>query len=183
MPERIGMRERQHASRLRWRVIDKVANRLGASRRLADISDDDIGAVLEGEWGMAQESTWNRNRAAVNAWLTWPAASPCPLGAPVHATSARTPATPDSVTTAPKSSSKASPDGNSTSYATPQRRTSATRKSPPADHGQDPPQVAALGDALHQPRPRSRRGGHRAPRSTPTKALMRQGTDPRDPSL
>jgi hypothetical protein len=29
-------------------VIDKVANRLGASRRLADISDDDIGAVLEG---------------------------------------------------------------------------------------------------------------------------------------
>jgi integrase len=52
-------------------VIDKVANRLGASRRLADISDDDIGAVLEGEWGTAQGSTWNRNRAAVNAWLTW----------------------------------------------------------------------------------------------------------------
>jgi integrase len=55
---------------------------------------------------------------------------PCPLAVPLHATSARTPATPDSVTTAPESSSKTSPDGNSTSYATPQRRTSATRKSP-----------------------------------------------------
>jgi integrase len=52
-------------------VIDKVAIRLGASRRLAEISDDDIGAVLEGEWGTAQESTWNRNRAVANAWLTW----------------------------------------------------------------------------------------------------------------
>jgi integrase len=52
-------------------VIDKVAIRLGASRPLADISDDEIGAVLQGEWGTAQGSTWNRNRAAVSAWLTW----------------------------------------------------------------------------------------------------------------
>ena len=52
-------------------VIDKIASQLGASRPLADISNDDIGAVLNREWASAYESTWNRNRAAVNAWLTW----------------------------------------------------------------------------------------------------------------
>jgi integrase len=52
-------------------VIDKIASQLGASRPLADISNDDIGAVLNREWASAHESTWNRNRAAVNAWLTW----------------------------------------------------------------------------------------------------------------
>jgi hypothetical protein len=45
------------------------------------------------------------------------------------AESARTPVARDSATTAPESSSRTSPDGSSTSYATPQRRTSATRKS------------------------------------------------------
>ncbi len=49
----------------------EITNRLGASRALADISDDEIAGVLEGEWASARESTWNRNRAAVNAWLTW----------------------------------------------------------------------------------------------------------------
>ncbi|MGO9793659.1 MAG: tyrosine-type recombinase/integrase [Solirubrobacteraceae bacterium] len=52
-------------------VIDKITSQLGASRLLDDISNDEIAAVLEGEWASAHESTWNRNRAAVNAWLTW----------------------------------------------------------------------------------------------------------------
>src|ERR1035437_9865717 len=52
-------------------VIDKITSQLGASRPLADISDDDIATVLNHEWASAHESTWNRNRAAVNAWLTW----------------------------------------------------------------------------------------------------------------
>jgi integrase len=52
-------------------VIDKIASELGANRPLADISDDDIAAVLNREWADAHGSTWNRNRAAVNAWLTW----------------------------------------------------------------------------------------------------------------
>src|ERR1035437_6949070 len=52
-------------------VIDKITRQLGASRPLAHISDDDIATVLNHEWASAHESTWNRNRAAVNAWLTW----------------------------------------------------------------------------------------------------------------
>ncbi|MGH2901066.1 MAG: tyrosine-type recombinase/integrase [Solirubrobacteraceae bacterium] len=52
-------------------VIDKLAAELGAGRELADISDDEIAAVLNALWATAAESTWNRNRAAVNAWLTW----------------------------------------------------------------------------------------------------------------
>jgi integrase len=52
-------------------VIDKLAPELGAARELADIADDEIAAVLQARWATAGESTWNRNRAAVNAWLTW----------------------------------------------------------------------------------------------------------------
>jgi integrase len=48
-----------------------IDRREGRFRSLADISDDDIAAVLNREWASAHESTWNRNRAAVNAWLTW----------------------------------------------------------------------------------------------------------------
>jgi len=52
-------------------VIDKLAAELGAGRELADISDDEIAAVLNALWATAKESTWNRNRAAMNAWLSW----------------------------------------------------------------------------------------------------------------
>ena len=56
-------------------VIDKLAAELGGGRELADISDDEIAAVLKALWARAAESTWNRNRAAANAgWpchLTW----------------------------------------------------------------------------------------------------------------
>jgi len=52
-------------------VIDKLAAELGGGRELADISDDEIAAVLKALWARAAESTWNRNRAAANAWLSW----------------------------------------------------------------------------------------------------------------
>src|ERR1035437_8567968 len=63
--------ENANTSRAYAGVIDKITSQLGASRPLADISDDDIATVLNHEWASAHESTWNRNRAAVNAWLTW----------------------------------------------------------------------------------------------------------------
>jgi integrase len=52
-------------------VIDKIAVQLGSARQLADVADSEVAAVLEGLWSTAGESTWNRNRAAANAWLTW----------------------------------------------------------------------------------------------------------------
>lgn len=52
-------------------VIDKLAAELGGARELADTSDEEIAAALNALWATAKESTWNRNRAAVNAWLTW----------------------------------------------------------------------------------------------------------------
>jgi hypothetical protein len=52
-------------------VIDRIAVQLGSTRDLADVADSEIAAVLEGLWSAAGESTWNRNRAAANAWLTW----------------------------------------------------------------------------------------------------------------
>jgi integrase len=52
-------------------VIDKLAAELDGGRELADIADDEIAAVLTALWATTAESTWNRNRAAVNAWLTW----------------------------------------------------------------------------------------------------------------
>jgi integrase len=63
--------ENQNTRRAYAGVIDKLAAKLGAGRELANISDDEIAAVLETLWATAAESTWNRNRAAVNAWLTW----------------------------------------------------------------------------------------------------------------
>jgi hypothetical protein len=35
------------------------------------VTEVEIGEVVEGLWGTAGESTWNRNRAAVNSWLSW----------------------------------------------------------------------------------------------------------------
>gem|GEM_PF-350550 len=52
-------------------VIDMLAAELGGGRELADVGDDEIAAVLKALWATAAESTWNRNRAAVIAWLSW----------------------------------------------------------------------------------------------------------------
>ena len=63
--------ENQNTRRAYAGVIDTLAAELGAGRELADATDDEIAAVLKARWATAGESTWNRNRAAVNAWLTW----------------------------------------------------------------------------------------------------------------
>jgi len=52
-------------------VIDKVVGELGSARHLADVADAEIPAILERLWATAAEATWNRNRAAINAWLMW----------------------------------------------------------------------------------------------------------------
>jgi len=63
--------ENQNTRRAYAGAIDTLAAELGASRELADVADDEIAAVLKALWAPAAESTWNRNRAAVNTWLTW----------------------------------------------------------------------------------------------------------------
>lgn len=52
-------------------VLDRVAEQLGADRQLASVSGDRLAEVLEELWGAAMPATWNRNRAAVTAFLTW----------------------------------------------------------------------------------------------------------------
>ncbi|MEV4017335.1 hypothetical protein AB0J35_43265 [Nonomuraea angiospora] len=44
---------------------------LGADRRLADVTDNEIGHALTELWGDLAPATWNRNRAALASWLTW----------------------------------------------------------------------------------------------------------------
>jgi hypothetical protein len=64
------VREPEHPPGLR-RVVDKVIGELGALRQLVEVTEAEIGGVVEGLWGAAGESTWNRNRAVVSSWLTW----------------------------------------------------------------------------------------------------------------
>ncbi|CAL2067852.1 Putative integrase/recombinase [Streptomyces murinus] len=51
--------------------VGKTAERLGESRPLAMVADDEIGEVLELLWGTAAVNTWNARRAAVLSWLDW----------------------------------------------------------------------------------------------------------------
>ncbi len=52
-------------------ALDKVTSRLGDTRPLADVADDEIGDTLEILWGAAAVNTWNARRAALASWLTW----------------------------------------------------------------------------------------------------------------
>ncbi|MGW4472490.1 hypothetical protein ACWENQ_22715 [Nonomuraea sp. NPDC004354] len=52
-------------------AIDRTIARLGRDRPLADVADAEIGAALAELWGRCAPATWNRNRAAVTAWLSW----------------------------------------------------------------------------------------------------------------
>lgn len=52
-------------------AIDRVLAELGEHRAVADVADEEIGSALTALWGGSAESTWNRNRAAVNSWLVW----------------------------------------------------------------------------------------------------------------
>ena len=66
-------------------VLDRLLAGLGASRPLAEISGEEL-AGLRSPWGQRAPATWNRNRGAVAAWLSWCAANRLP--APVLPASA-----------------------------------------------------------------------------------------------
>ena len=56
-------------------VLDRLLAGLGASRPLAEVSGEELAGLLEQLWGRCAPATWNRNRGAVAAWLSWCAAS------------------------------------------------------------------------------------------------------------
>jgi len=67
-------------------VLDRLLAGLGASRPLAEVSGEELAGLLEQLWGRCAPATWNRNRGAVAAWLSWCTASRLP--APVLPASA-----------------------------------------------------------------------------------------------
>ena len=70
-------------------VLDRLLAGLGASRPLAEVSGEELAGLLEQLWGQRAPATWNRNRGAVTAWLSWctanrlaaPVLRPAPNGA------------------------------------------------------------------------------------------------------
>ncbi|MGI5290740.1 hypothetical protein ACQEVF_46500 [Nonomuraea polychroma] len=52
-------------------AVDRVIDRLGRERPLAEVADAEIGTALAELWGASAPATWNRNRAAIASWLTW----------------------------------------------------------------------------------------------------------------
>ena len=67
-------------------VLDRLLAGLGAGRPLAEVSGEELAGLLEQLWGQRAPATWNRNRGAVAAWLSWCAANRLP--APVLPASA-----------------------------------------------------------------------------------------------
>src|SRR6266516_7111152 len=67
-------------------VLDRLLAGLGASRPLAEVSGEELAGLLEQLWGQRAPATWNRNRGAVSAWLSWCATNRLP--APVLPTAA-----------------------------------------------------------------------------------------------
>lgn len=51
--------------------VGKTAERIGETRPLGSVADDEIGEALELLWGTAAVNTWNARRAAVLSWLGW----------------------------------------------------------------------------------------------------------------
>ncbi|MFR9802816.1 tyrosine-type recombinase/integrase [Pseudonocardia sp. RS010] len=60
-----------HTRRAYTDVLHRVAAELGPDRELASVDGDDVADTLTILWGTRAPATWNRNRAAVSAWLTW----------------------------------------------------------------------------------------------------------------
>jgi hypothetical protein len=52
-------------------VLDRLLAGLGASRPLDEVSGEELAGLLEQLWGRCAPATWNRNRSAVAAWLSW----------------------------------------------------------------------------------------------------------------
>jgi hypothetical protein len=59
-------------------ALDRLLAGLGASRPLAEVSGEEVAGLLEQLWGQRTPATWNRNRGAVAAWLSWCAANRLP---------------------------------------------------------------------------------------------------------
>jgi integrase len=51
--------------------VDKTVERIGETRPLGSVADDEIGEALEQLWGSGAVNTWNTRRAAVQSWLAW----------------------------------------------------------------------------------------------------------------
>src|SRR6266511_2023806 len=52
-------------------ALDRVLVALGPDADLAQLSGERLAEVIERLWGQRAPATWNRNRAAITAWLTW----------------------------------------------------------------------------------------------------------------
>lgn len=52
-------------------ALGKVAAQLGPNRKLATVTDTEIGNVVEALWGASAPGTFNQRRAAVGSWLNW----------------------------------------------------------------------------------------------------------------
>jgi integrase len=62
-------------------VLDRLLTHLDANRPLAEVTGEELAELLNRLWGQRAPATWNRNRAAVAAWLSWCATNR--LSAPV----------------------------------------------------------------------------------------------------
>jgi integrase len=52
-------------------ALDRLAEHVGADRRLAELDGGEVLDALNALWGGAAASTWNQRRAAVASWLAW----------------------------------------------------------------------------------------------------------------
>lgn len=52
-------------------ALDRLAERLGAGRRLDELDAEELVVALDALWGDAAASTWNQRRSAVGSWLAW----------------------------------------------------------------------------------------------------------------
>jgi integrase len=52
-------------------VLDRIAERIGGDRQLAQVSESAVAAALDELWGSTAPATWNQRRAAVGSWLHW----------------------------------------------------------------------------------------------------------------
>jgi integrase len=52
-------------------ALDRVLDELGPAADLVELSGEQLAEAMERLWGHRAPATWNRNRAAIAAWLTW----------------------------------------------------------------------------------------------------------------